>query len=208
MPLVRKDPPGAAAPHETAPEAIASLRLGPVSERWAAARGIGLSPADVAILGQALASEAEPRVRGAIFTRLAQARSAESVAAVLSHLRSDDPGLRTGALDALRAMPQAVLPTLSALLADEDADVRLLACEIARGLASGEATRLLCALIERETEANVCGAAIEVLAEVGALDALPSLARCAERFAQEPFIAFSIKAAGERIVSQSDERRG
>ena len=41
---------------------------------------------------------------------------------------------------------------------------------------------LLCALLSSETEANVCAAAIDVLAEVGGPEALPVLAACAERF--------------------------
>ena len=40
-----------------------------------------------------------------------------------------------------------------------------------------------------------------MLAEIGRPEALPSLARCATRFAGDPFIAFSIKVATERIVA-------
>ena len=77
-------------------------------------------------------------------------------------------------------MPQACRPHLPALLADSDADVRLLSCELARGLPDDEANRLLCDLLERETEKNVCAAAVEVLAEIGRPEALPALARCAD----------------------------
>ena len=73
----------------------------------------------------------------------------------------------------LRAMPEACRPHLPALLADTDADVRLLSCELVRGLPDEEANRLLCDLLERETEKNVCAAAIEVLAEIGRPEALP-----------------------------------
>jgi hypothetical protein len=58
---------------------------------------------------------------------------------------------------------------------------------------------MLCALLENETEKNVCAAAVEVLAEVGNAEALGSLARCAERFADDPFLVFSIKMAIDRI---------
>ena len=93
------------------------------------------------------------------------------------------------------------------LLADPDADVRLLSCELARGLPDDEANRLLCELLEVETEKNVCAAAVEVLAEIGRPEALPSLTRCATRFDGDPFIAFSIKVATERIVAPPSRRR-
>jgi hypothetical protein len=64
-----------------------------------------------------------------------------------------------------------------------------------------EATRLLCLLIDDEREANVCASAIEVLAEVGGPEALPSLRRCAERFRDTPFILFSIEVTSARICS-------
>jgi HEAT repeat protein len=66
-------------------------------------------------------------------------------------------------------------------------------------LPESEASRLLCDLLERETAKNVCAAALEVLAEMGQPQALPTLRRCAERFRDDPFIAFSIKVATERI---------
>jgi len=150
-------------------------------------------------LGKALSQETDARVREAIFTSLISSSTAESIEAILPHLRSDDANLRTGALDALRAMPAAARPYLPALLADEHPDVRLLSCEIARALSSAQATPLLCDLLDREAEANVCAAAIDVLAEIGGPEALPVLARCAERFAHTPFLAFAIKVAAQRI---------
>ena len=119
-------------------------------------------------------------------------------------LRSDDASLRTGALDALRAMPRrAVAPHLPRLLADPDADVRLLSCELVRDLPAERGQRGCCAICStRETETNVCAAAVEVLAEIGGPEALPALARCAERFADDPFLAFAIKVATDRIGAQ------
>ena len=45
--------------------------------------------------------------------------------------------------------------------------------------------------------------AVEVLAEVGGAEALPALARCAERFRGTPFLEFSIKVAADRIRAQA-----
>ncbi len=201
MPLVRK--PSAAVPPTTG----ASLTRGNSDERWAAARAAAGKPDGVAVLASALSQEGDPRVREAIFTGLARIATAESAAAVVHYLRSDDASLRTGAIDALRAMPQAASLHLPLLLADLDADVRLLSCELARGLPDEDANRLLCQLLEVETEKNVCAAAVEVLAEIGRPEALPSLTRCATRFDGDPFIAFSIKVAIDRIVAPPSSRR-
>jgi HEAT repeat protein len=201
MPLVRK-------PSTPAPAAApASPTEGTSDARWAAARAAAEKPDGVALLSSALSQEGDPRVREAIFTSLARIATTESAAAVVSYLRSDDASLRTGAIDALRAMPKASSLHLPNLLADPDADVRLLSCELARGLPDGDANRLLCELLEVETEKNVCAAAVEVLAELGRAEALPSLTRCATRFDGDPFIAFSIKVAIDRIVAPPSTRR-
>lgn len=195
MPLIRKP---------TQPLAAASIDLtnGSVDARWSAARALAGKPEGVADLAAVLAGEQDARVREAIFTSLARTATAEAVEAVAAYIRSPDVALRTAALDALRAMPRAALPKLAALLADPDPDVRLLSCEVARGLSTNESTALMASLLEVETEPNVCAAAVDVLAEIGGPEALPALHSCAERFAAEPFLVFSIRVAIERIGAQ------
>jgi HEAT repeat protein len=162
----------------------------------------------VAVLGAALAAEQDPRVREAILTSLARIGSPESADAIIPHIRADDAGLRTAALDSLRMMPQALTARLPALLADPDPDVRLLACELVRDMPAADATRLLCALIESDPEPNVCAAAIDVLAEAGGPESLPVLERCAVRFAGAPFLVFAIAVAAKRIRDQPVDRLG
>jgi len=199
MPLVRRPSPPVE-PAAVPPDVPLALGQGTSEQRWAAARAAAERTDGVSLLASALQGESDARVREAIFTGLARIGTAESAAALVPYLRSDDASLRTGAIDALRAKPDAVRAHLATLLADPDPDVRLLSCELTRGLADGEANRLLCDLLERETEKNVCAAALEVLAEIGKAEALPTLERCAARFASDPFIAFSIKVATDRIV--------
>lgn len=196
MPLIRK-PAGAARPEETS----ADLASGSSDARWAAARRLN-SPADVPALVAALEREAEPRVREALFTSLARIGGAESALALARQIRSDDAGLRTGALDALGGMAGEVAHILPDLLSDQDPDVRLLACELVRAAPEGAFTGLLCDLLLREPEANVAAAAVEVLSEVAGGEALPALDRCAERFAEEPFLVFAIRIARARIGVQ------
>jgi HEAT repeat protein len=204
MPLIRKDsdPTPVSAPR-SAENGLVALTQGSVEERWAAARAAVGLPGGAEALGRALATEPNARVREAILTSLARLRSFEGVQAVLPYLRSDNAGLRTEALDALRAMGETVKPHLPNLLGDPDPDVRILACDLARALPSSEATQLLCAVLATEAEANVCAAAVDVLAESGSPEALPALHQCAERFFKDPFLGFAIKVATGRIASQS-----
>ena len=204
MPLVRKAPAGkgvAASPK-------GRLQSASADERFAAARDLAGQADAVAILADALALEADARVREAILTGLARVGNAASAQAIIPLIASDDASVRTGALDALRLMPDAVSANLGDLLQNPDADVRLLACELARGLPGPASTAAICKLLGTEAEANVCAAALDVLAEVGGPEALPTLDLCRDRFADVPFLSFAIRVAADRIGARPAERRG
>jgi HEAT repeat protein len=199
MPLVRR--PSSETPVSPPVQTKPSTHLfdGTDEERWTAARDASELPDGLSLLGRALTSERVPRVREAIFTGLAKIGTPEAAAEILPYLRSDDAAQRTAALDALNAMPSAAGEHLPRLLKDADPDVRLLACEIARRLPADQSAMPLIELIEREDSANVCAAAVEVLTEIGDPSSLPALARCGARFPDDPFLAFAIKAATDRI---------
>jgi HEAT repeat protein len=205
MPLIRNTSDN---PASSGPDPAAALTSVSPDERWAAARAAADVPASLPALAQALAQEREPRVREAIFTALARIATPESALAVLPYLRSDEASIRIGALDALRAMPEAAKPHLPQALADADADVRLLACDLIRNMHDADAPRWLCALLETELEANVCAAAVEVLTEIGDAQALPTLWRCAARFPDDPFLGFAIKVAADRLRPHLPGSRG
>ena len=173
-----------------------------MSERWAAARALSQDATAVAVLARALQTEQAPEVREAIFTGLVLIHSAEAAEALASIVRSDDAQLRTGALDALGAMMDVAAALLPALLADSDPDVRLLACELIRPLDPGEGTALLCTMLATEQQPNVCGAAVDVLSEIGESTAAETLRQCAARFAGDPYLAFAIADAIERTSSR------
>jgi HEAT repeat protein len=197
MPLMRK--PAGEVPIRNESDPLAVLVHGSTDERWGAARVAASLPGGVAALSAALATEADARVRSAMFTSMARLASPGCVDAIVPYLRADDANLRTGALDALRSMPNAVLPRLPALLSDPETDVRLLTCEIVRGLGTAEATPLLCDLLGRDADVNVCAAAVDVLAEIGGPPAVAALRDCADRFPGEAFLGFAIKMAIQRI---------
>jgi HEAT repeat protein len=213
MPLIRKDLAATAPPVQRS--VAETLRTGTTDERWHAARALGLEVGVASgaietsgafrdgtkLLAEALKTEADLRVREAIFTSLVRIGSPQCVDAVMPCLREDDAAFRTGALDALRAMIGAVRPVLPALLTDPDADIRLLACDLARELPAADATRLLRDVLSHETEANVCAAAVDVLADVGGPEALPVLQATAVRFGDATFLHFAVKIAMERILA-------
>jgi HEAT repeat protein len=205
MPLVRNHSARPASGGGTDPSA--SLTSASSDERWAAARATE-SPESVPSLAQALVREKDARVREAIFTALARISTRESALATLPYLRADEAGIRAGALDALRAMPKATQSHMAELLADKDPDVRLLACDLVRDMGDADGARLLCELLETDPEANVCAAAVEVVAEIADGNALPSLSRCASRFPNDPFLTFAIKVASDRLRSGSAKPRG
>jgi HEAT repeat protein len=205
MPFIKRAPttPTADADAEGLASDVVALSSHDDEVRWRAARALGGRAEFVAQLAAALSVEQVPRVREAMMTALMRVGDAASIETLLPYLRSQDAGLRATALEALQALPEAVLPFLPTLLADNDSDVRVLATELARNMPAPGATRILCELIENEEHPNVCAAAIEVLAEVGTREALPALKLCAERFSNTPFVSFAVSVAIARIATGS-----
>ena len=202
MPLIKRDYHSLPAITPVSPDAVATLAdldSPDVEVRWRAARGTLPEPNSVAPLAAALARETAPRVREAIITTLIRIGDRASAEVLLPYLRAQDAGVRIAAIDALQAMPDATEPFMMSLFGDADSDVRILATELARKMPVDTATSLLAALLDRETHPNVCGAAVEVLTELGTPDALPSLRACAARFAGTPFLPFAISLAIARI---------
>jgi HEAT repeat protein len=203
MPLIRNT--AAKSAPDVPSDVLTGLKSASIDERWSAARAAGAP--DIPALAEALSHESDARVREAIFTAFARIGTRESALAAMQFLRADDASIRTGALDSLRSMPRAAEASMPMLLSDDDPDVRLLSCELARAMNNSEAARLLCEVLERESEANVCAAAVDVLAEIADENALPALSRCATRFPNDPFLAFAVKIAVGRLRSVSANPR-
>jgi HEAT repeat protein len=201
MPLIKKTlmPPQ---PDQDAERLRDSLRNGTAEQRWTAARGLARFADAVPALRAALAEETDETIREAIFTSLARLASEASFDAVLPYLRTDDATSRTAALDALKLMPEIVRAHLTELLHDPDPDIRVLACDLACSLPEPETAALLAAVVETDPVVNICGAAIDALAQIGTVAQLPALERIAARFS-EPFLAFSARIAAERIRARA-----
>ncbi len=195
MPLIRRAPP---APGTETP---ASLESPDPADRRAAVRAMAVDPASVEPLARALARESDAATRGALFGALAKIGTEPAARALLPFLESDDPAVRSGALDALQGMPDAVLPLLPGLLSGEDSDLRILSAELARHMPAERSVPLLAAALDRETHANAAAAFVEVLAEIGTAQALPALDAAAARFSGDPFLPFAIAETASRIRS-------
>ncbi|ALV06952.1 HEAT repeat domain-containing protein [Roseateles depolymerans] len=170
----------------------------PVQRRHAA-RDLAALPQASQVLGQALARETDPSVRQALFTSLGTLASAAAVQALIPLLRSEDAGLRNGAIETLSSMPEVVGPSIQHLLRDPDPDVRLFTVNLLGDLRHDEVNAWLCQVLRQDSEVNVVAAAIEVLAETGSGAERAALLEARSRFADDPFIGFATQVALERI---------
>ena len=178
MPLVRRDPP---------PPTISATASTPDRQR------------DADDLGFDLGTEKDPRARETLLATLVAIADPSAAVALARHLRSEDAGLRNACIEALQSMPAAAGSVLPGLLSDPDPDVRILATEIVRTQPTGPANGWLAGLLDVETHPNVCGAAVEVLAEVGTPDAIPALLAARTRFASEAFLPLAIDTVLARL---------
>jgi HEAT repeat protein len=215
MPLVRAavtTPQPAATPSPTqsptqSRETLLAQLGGPDADgRRQAARALASDPGAVAALAARLDAEPDAAVRDALFASLSDIGGAEAAGLVAPLLRSDDAGLRGGAIETLKRMGEDAEAALDLLLDDPDADIRLLAVEVLRVWSGARAAPRLHRIVEDETEINVCGAAIDVATEVGTEALIPPLQRLAARFGDDQFLSFAAGIACDRI--RADARRG
>jgi hypothetical protein len=199
MPLIRS----AAVESNTTIEALELRCDGParadVDERRRAARALSGDPAAAPILAARLACESDPRVRDALFGSLVEIGGTQAAELVAPFIRSDDAGLRGGAVEALKRLDSEAVSVLDVLMSDPDTDVRILAIEITRAWPAELAMPRLRRVFETEPHVNVCAAAVDVATEVGTQDLLMALDALRARFASEPFLVFAVDIASERI---------
>jgi HEAT repeat protein len=203
MPLVRTapspSPPPKKAPRVSRKAELERLGSADAPARRAAARALSGVAAAAPALAARLADEADPSVREALFASLVAVGGAKAATLVAPFLKSDDAGLRGGALEALQLLDADAVPVVDDLLADADADLRILVVEVLRGWPGELATPRLQRLIEGDPHVNVCGAAVDVATEVGTDALLAPLAALRARFPGEGFLAFAIDIARTRI---------
>jgi len=181
------------------PGLLAQLRSGDVEQRRWAARDLAGHPQAAVALGTQLLRETDAAVRESMLNSLASQASETAAGALLPLLRSEDPQLRNGAIEALAGMPKAVGPRIAGLLRDADVDVRIFTVNLLGELRHPQVLTWLLQVLARDTEVNVVAAAVEVLAEVGGPDHGAALRAAQARFAGDDFIGFAVDMAIERI---------
>ena len=172
----------------------------PAVRRWAA-RDLATHPQAAAALCGRLAVETDASVRAVLFSSVSTLGGTQVVDGLLPLLRSENPALRNGAIEAPAGLPADVAPRIEQLLRDTDSDVRIFTLNLLGDLPHPDVPQWLSQVLNHEPEANVVGAALEVLAEVGTPDSLGPLRVARERFADDPFITFAADVALERIES-------
>lgn len=178
---------------------VAQLRDPDASVRRWAARDLAGHPTAAGALGERLLQETDASVREAIFTSLGSMHAASAVDVLLPLLRSEDAGLRNGAIEALAEMPEQVAPRIAALLRDADSDVRIFTVNLLGELRHAQVSAWLAQVLAHDTQVNVVAAAIEVLAETGSPADIAALRAAQVRFAGDAFIGFATDMAVERI---------
>ncbi len=168
--------------------------------RWVA-RDLAAHPRAAAALCARLAQEPDASVRAVLFSSAAQLGGSVVANALLTLLRSEDPGLRNGAIEVLAGLPDAVAPHIERLLHDADSDVRIFTVNLLGDLHHAQVPQWLAQVLLNEPAVNVVGAALEVLAEVGTTASLPALRSAAQRFADDAYIGFAVDLAIVRIVT-------
>jgi hypothetical protein len=172
----------------------------PAVRRWAA-RDLVEHPDGGPALCERLSREGDASVRAALFSSATRIGGAAVVPAMIELLRSEDPGLRNGAIEALASLPDAVAPQIECLLQDSDSDVRIFTINLLGELRHPQLLGWLTGVLEHEPEVKVVGAALEVLAEVGQPESLPALRLARQRFADDDYTCFAVDLAVQRIGS-------
>jgi HEAT repeat protein len=193
-------PAEAAEPLHTEASLVAQLAdPDPAQRRWAA-RDLLRYPNAATALVQRLQCETDIAVREVIFTSLTRLGGAVAVAGLVHCLRSEEASLRNEAIEAMKVLPTEVAPIMGGLLQDADSDVRIMAVNVLESLQHPQVESWLIQVIEQDPVVNVCGAAVDLLTEVGTAAALGALQRIKQRFADEPYIQFAASLALKRIV--------
>jgi HEAT repeat protein len=183
------------------PGLLLQLSSSDTRERGWAARDLVQHPAAVHALCQQLETEPDKATREAISITLAKIGGDAVVSGLLPLLRSDDAALRNGVIDILKELPGDVAPHMEALLDDPNPDVRIFVVNVLEALRHPKVEDWLIAVISMDPHVNAVASALDLLGEVGTESALPALGNVVKRFPDEPFVAFAVNNAIQRIGS-------
>ena len=168
-------------------------------KRLLAARLLGNYKEASIYLVDRLGKETHPVVRESIISSLASIKDEISIKGLIDCLRSDDAKLRNSAVEALSQLPNEVDSYMKGLIHDKDRDVRIFAANIAGLMNHPKAIYWLIEIVENDEDVNVCGTALNELAELGIEESKEAILKAKERFKNEPYIQFAADLALKRI---------
>lgn len=169
--------------------------------RAQAARELAWYDDGASVLLERLTDEPTQIVREAIFTSLAVQANASAVEGLVDLLGSEDAGLRNGAIETLKLFPEDVALHIPELLSNRDPDVRILTISILESLRHPSVEDWLISVIEQDEHVNVCGSALDLLAEIGTEKSVGPVNALRERFANSSYIQFAADLALNRVLN-------
>lgn len=110
-----------------------------------------------------------------------------------------DAAMRAQVTNVLKALSVDLSPLLQCLVSHPDPHLRIQGISLLEFRRSSDVESYLLAVVEQETDVQVCGAALDLLCEVGTEAALEPLERLKLRFASEAYIQFAVALALQRI---------
>jgi HEAT repeat protein len=161
--------------------------------RLAARRG------EADVLADHLAVESDPGIRETILTSLVRIGGIAAIRPLVELLSTDQTSLRGALIETLQNMGDAIVPEIEKLLRDDNPDLRIYAVNTLLSLRSPRVPDLALKVIETDPHVNVCAAAVDVLMETGRPEMVDALNAVANRFPDQPFLAFAVRAAIKRI---------
>jgi HEAT repeat protein len=184
------------------PSLLAAIKSPELTVRRAAARDLAAYPAAVPQLIEQLTIDANPASYEAILAALTHINTKEAILGLTDCLRSEHAALRIAAVDSLKSLPLSSGSYILDLLHDKDPDVRILAVNILESFRHPESEVWLIDVIKYDAHLNVCGTAVDLLAEIGSDAAIEPLKYLAQRFPHEPYIEFATHTALRRIIEE------
>ena len=186
-------------PATTARQSLRDLADSAPVQRRAAARALGQSPEAVPALLQTLDHEPTEAVRQAILDALLTLGGPQVVSGLCARLAHSDAAVRSGVVEVLSMMPDAVAEHAEALLRDPDPNVRIMALDVLRDLSHPAVSQWLVQVLTHDTDANVLGTAVDRVSDLAEPSAIPALRALSDR-THDDFLRFAIDDVIARLT--------
>ena len=181
---------------------LIALKSPELTVQRAAARDLAAYPAAAPQLIEQLMLDDNPASREAILGALTHINTKEAILGLTNCLRCENAALRNAAVDSIKYLPLTSGSFIQDLLQDDDPDVRILAVNILESFRHPDSEMWLIDVIKHDPHLNVCGTAVDLLAEIGSNAAIEPLKYLAQRFPHEPYIEFATHTALKRIFEE------